>query len=497
MSGEDAERTHRFAPLDRTGWLLGLSGVQCGSLAVGVLVAGALLERGAAAPLVLAPFLVSLVVGFGTWEGRPLHAWLPLIAEHVLWQATGRGRWSAEIPLLTGTAEDADRLPALPPFLRGLTLIESVTGRWTTPVGVVRDDEDGTLSATLPVCSMEFSLLERAEQDRVVSAWGECLAGFCTERAAVSHVRVTEWSSPGGTTVDVDPRGPGSTSPEAAAALASYAELVLGARGAAIGHEALVTVAVDGRRWRRSDDRRDAAIETLLDELRLLELRLDGAGLVADAPLAPQALADAIRARLDPADFRRARERPLTLAALAGLGARSMGPLATRTDWGHLTADGCLHRSYWVAEWPRLDVPPNWMEPFLLHCAGTRTVALHYEPVRPSRSQRRIDRDSTRLAADEEQRTRTGFRIGAHHRRAQRAVVEREAELVAGYAELEFAAFVTVTAGDEQSLTRACAEYEQAAAQVGLELRPLDGRHDVAFVCGLPVGRGLAKRRFA
>jgi hypothetical protein len=137
------------------------------------------------------------------------------------------------------------------------------------------------------------------------------------------------------------------------------------------------------------------------------------------------------------------------------------------------------------------------MEPLLLHAGGVRTVAIHYEPVPPSRSQRRIDQDSTRLATDEEQRARSGFRIGARHRRAQAAVLEREAELVAGYAELEYSGFLTVTASDEEQLHRDCAEYEQAAAQAGLELRALDGRHDLGFVCSLPVGRGLAPRRFA
>jgi hypothetical protein len=133
----------------------------------------------------------------------------------------------------------------------------------------------------------------------------------------------------------------------------------------------------------------------------------------------------------------------------------------------------------------------------LLQAGGVRTFTLLYEPVAPTRSQRRVDRDSTRLAADEEQRTRGGFRVGAHHRRAQAAVLERESELVAGYLELEYAGFVTVTASDTGALGRCCAEYEQIAAQAGLELRALDGRHDVGLVCSLPVGRGLAPRRVA
>jgi hypothetical protein len=55
---------------------------------------------------------------------------------------------------------------------------------------------------------------------------------------------------------------------------------------------------------------------------------------------------------------------------------------------------------------------------------------IHYEPIPQSRSQRQTDRDNVKLAAEEEQRHRRGFRIGARHRRAQADVVEREAELV-------------------------------------------------------------------
>src|SRR2546430_13302662 len=158
------------------------------------------------------------------------------------------------------------------------------------------------------------------------------------------------------------------------------------------------------------------------------------------------------------------------------------------------STDGGMHRPYWIAEWPRLEVGPSWLEPLLLYGAGVRTFSLHCEPVAPSHAQRRVDRDSTRLAADEEQRSRAGFRIGARHRRAQTAVLEREAELVAGYAELEFAGFVTVTASDRDALAVACASYEQAAAQAGLELRALDGQHDLGLVTALPLGPGPSRR---
>ena len=60
--------------------------------------------------------------------------------------------------------------------------------------------------------------------------------------------------------------------------------------------------------------------------------------------------------------------------------------------------------------------------------------------------------------------------------------------------DLAYAGFMTVTAADCESLLAACASYEQAAAQAGLDLRPLDGQHDLGLVTALPVGRGLLPR---
>jgi hypothetical protein len=179
------------------------------------------------------------------------------------------------------------------------------------------------------------------------------------------------------------------------------------------------------------------------------------------------------------------------------VGAYGPAPLASEVSWAHLRIDTSAHRSFWVAEWPRLDVGPNWIEPVLLHPGAIRTVSVIYEPVPPGRSRRQVDREATKLASDEEQRTRSGFRIGARHRRQEGALAEREAELVAGYAELCFAGFVTVSAADVAELDRACADSTQAAAQAGLDLRRLDGRHDQGLLCALPVGRGLAERRLS
>ena len=500
MGDRDAGRLYRFAPLDRTGWILGLSAPQCGLIGV-TIFAASMAAQAEAAPLILLVIIVAgLTVTFATWAGQPAHDWLPLLAQHAFARTTGRQHWRA--PLRQRPHTIATDL-ALPPFLSGLRIVDAGETSWMAgpvPLGVIFDDRAHTLAATLRLSGRGFALSERDEQDRLVQLWGETLASACVERSPVVGLRVLEWAAPGGSGDHEQFAAHHAADTADASAVANYTELLRHAGPAATAHDTLLTVTIDSRRVRTGAGRprEQAAIETVGNELRRLAVRLDAAGLQTSAPLSARQLASVLRLRCDPTAARRLATRAQSLAEATGLvSLGNAGPMATEVEWNRLRLDGALHRIYWVAEWPRLDVAAGWLEPLLLHAGGTRTIAIHYEPVPPSRARRHIERDATRLATDEAQRERSGFRIGARHRRAQTAVLEREAEMVAGHAELEFAGFVAVTAADENGLDTACATYEQAAAQAGIELRPVDGRHDRAFVCALPVPRGLTPRRFA
>ncbi len=475
-------RVYRLAPLDRTGVLLGLSATQCLLLGLGVFAAGAALQAQLPAPAVAAPILVAVTLGFATWAGTPLHQLLPSRFRYLL----AAGVWQARLPLLRG---DPSTVAAeWPPFLAGIDLVDH------DGLGVIVDRRGRLLTGTVAVSGREFSLAERGEQDRILDGWGEVLNGFCRERGAICRVRVTEWAGPAGT-LDLDEPLPDGTTSVRPELVAAYRELLAEAAPTAVRHDVLISVSVDTRRIRgnRRSPSSGGGLDVLRAELAGLSSRLDAAGFNCSRPLDVHTLAKAIRSRLDPTVLQRD-GRPGTLAEAAGLAPWNAGPLSVETELRHLRADGSVHRAYWVAEWPRLDQGPNWLEPLLLHAGGVRTFALHYEPVARSRSQRKVDRDSTRLAADEEHRSRAGFRVGAAHRRAQSAVAEREADLVAGFCELEYAGFVVVTAADLDALERCCAEYEQAAAQIGLQLRPLDGSHDLGVACTLPISRGIAFR---
>jgi hypothetical protein len=225
-------------------------------------------------------------------------------------------------------------------------------------------------------------------------------------------------------------------------------------------------------------------------------VRLDTAGLRAEAPLSAGALRRAIRIRLDPSVLPTMERRRWSHGMDSLVGPHDMGPLAVEAGFSNVRIDGSWHRTFWIAEWPRQELHPAWMESLLLQGGAIRTVTMVYEPVAPSRSYREINRDATRLASDDDQRARRGFRTDARHHRARAAVLERETELVAGYTELEFAGFLGVTAASLEELDAACASLEHASAQAGIELRALQGQHDVGVGTGLPIGRFPTPRRF-
>jgi hypothetical protein len=507
---EPEPRTYRFGPRDRTGWLLGLQGSQCVAIATGILTGGVILNAGAALPVACVPLLVGVVAAFGRWNGQAV---LEVVPTLLSWQATrfmGAARWRAELPRLRIANHGATAAqPDLPPVLRGLTIHEAVDAEWsrrgrTATAGIVRDPAERTATVVLRVRGQGFALCDRAEQERLLHLWGDALSTYCTERQPISRLRWTEWAAPAGLDGQLAylaERGAAAT--DAGPAVDAYRELLEQAGPIATRHEVLIALTADERRTprrgSRPTDRVNAIEHVVVEQARLLSGRLETAGLSVDLPLTPAELAGVWRARLDPFAAPTVRSgRRRSLVELAGLASvANAGPLSVDEERDFVRVDGALHVAYVIAEWPRLEVPPAWMEPLLLHAGGVRSIAVHYEPVAPSRSQRTIERQSVKLSTDEEQRARSGFRIGARHRRQHAELQARESELVAGYGEFEYVGFVIVTAPDRDTLEQSCAEYEQVAAQAGLELRRLDGRHQLALACGLPIGRGVAGRRLA
>jgi hypothetical protein len=413
-------------------------------------------------------------------------------------RGSGRHRWLAALPL----AEEPDSM-RWPPALDGQILLGVDVGEHgmdgVGEMAVVWDRPAGTMSATVAVLGHHFGLVDRPEQDATLAQWGAALAGFVRDRAPVCQLRWSEWAAPAPLSEHWaflqrachDPGRP---------AAAAYRQLVESAGRLATRHETLVTVSVPlGRATkaaRAGRDPRAAALATLGAELRLFRERLTGAGLGVSAPLGVGELARAVRSRLDPACLSGLDGRSASLGQAAGLVRPANAvPLAAEAAWTHWRVDGSFHRGFYVADWPRLALPANWMTGLLAWDAAVRSITVIAEPVSPRASAEAIRRQATRLESDQMHRAAQGFRVGAGLRKAAEAVAEREEELVSGYRELTYAGVITLTCPSVGELDRLSDDLCQKAGEQGLELRALHGRHDQAQAACLPLGRGLAPSR--
>lgn len=500
-------RLYQLAPPDRTGAILGLSYRTVATLTLGLVVSVLAFSKGAVPVAVGAAVMCAASVVVRV-DGGPLVETLPIRIGWLRSRILGRHQWEAPLPLPV-----SEPSPAWPPHLEGIELLgcdrvdHGIAG--IGDVAIVWDHVLGLASATIGIAGRHFGLVDPAEQDGVVSAWGDALAGFVRERTPIVQLCWNEWAAPAGVAEHLSYLDRHCQDPESLAAV-SYRELVASSGASTTRHEVAVTLSVQTGRGARTSgetttgrprrtkgrDVRDAAIRTLLSEMRLFAERLRSAGLQVSSPWDVPTTCQAIRARLDPTGLKLMDLRSASLGTAAGLIRRAnTGPLATDSAWTWWRADGCFHRSFYVSDWPRLSVPAGWMAALVGWAGAVRAITVVMEPVSPRQSAQAVRRAATKLDSDTEHRASQGFRVGAGLRRAAQAVAEREEELIAGYRELTYAGVVTVTASTLDELEVRSEDLIQVAGGSGVELRPLHGRHDQAFAVCLPVGRGLAAPR--
>jgi hypothetical protein len=170
---------------------------------------------------------------------------------------------------------------------------------------------------------------------------------------------------------------------------------------------------------------------------------------------------------------------------------RTPWPMGTEVGWDLVRTDATWHAAYWVAEWPRVDVQPDFLGP-LLFAPLRRTLSVVMEPIDPARAARQVAQARTAGLADGELRRRNGFLTSARHSRESQSVDERDVELADGHAQFRYSGYLGVTADSQADLVASCAALEQAAGHARLEVRRLFGQQDAALLSLLPLGRGLS-----
>jgi len=166
-------------------------------------------------------------------------------------------------------------------------------------------------------------------------------------------------------------------------------------------------------------------------------------------------------------------------------------PMAMEERWADVRVDGLLHTTFWVAEWPRIEVRSDFLAPLLLGSARA-TLSMVMEPLGPEEAVRKVEASRTASLADAELRRRGGFLSTARQHRESEVLARRESELADGHASFRYAGFLTVSAPTEEELATACDTVVHAAGQCRLSLRRLYGDQASAYTCTLPLARGLA-----
>jgi hypothetical protein len=517
--GRDEAVRYRFPPLERRGVIAGWRGGQIASVAVG-LSAGVVLLRSrptlAGAVLAVVAVGASVAVSFWPIRGRTGEQWLPLVARRLAaWSTGGRRqvstdrlaghvvgveRASGRVTGVVGPGRSGGRSGARLATLEGVSVVAVPSGLQgaDAPMGVVLDRSARTATAVVAVRGHSFALLGRGDQDAAIAAWARVLSSMAREGAAVHRVQWIESCLPDdGGAVRRHRAAHAVSGPESAAGR-SYDELVDQSSPSSRRHRVLLALSVhtahSARAVRAAGGGAVGLGAVLGQEVASLVRALGATDIVVDGVLGPGSLHRVLRepsCRVPDTDPDNA--VGTSPGAEGGHRTGRPWPSAVETHWDALRTDATWHATYWIAEWPRVDVTPDFLGP-LLFLPLRRTIALTLEPVSPARAARQVAQARTADIADGELRRRSGFLITARHRREQESVDERDVELADGHAQYRFSGYVTVTADSRPELQSACSLVEQAAGQSRIELRLLYGEQDVAFTCSLPLGRGLAVR---
>ena len=472
---------YRFAPRERRGLIAGVRSGQVLVVTSALICAVVTLRSGRGADHGLLALLLVVIGVSIAWlpiRGRTPEEWLPVLTRH------GAGRIAGTNRVISEPSDQARRRPVA--WLSALEVLDPSPEQAGPSFGVVRDRSFGTMSAVLLLAGEGFALFSKQEQEQRLQAWANVLASLANSQGLLHRLQWIERTVPDhGEEIRRRIELALARAPVSQAqrdAQLSYQGLVQRETRTALRHESclVVTISLDhgASRARRGEraTRELSTAKALGNELALVQRRCREAGIAVDGALS----ADGLRAML-----RRS-------SADVPIGARVSWPwpLAWQESWSFLRTDGSWHATYWILEWPRSDVPGDFLRPLLLGNHDRQSVSVVMAPISQQRATHAAEHARTSSVADHALRARHGFALTARSRREHEGVLRRESELAEGHGAYRFSGYVTVSAANLEELEGSCSRIEQAAALSRLELRRLYGKQGEAFCCSLPLGRG-------
>ncbi|NKX94260.1 hypothetical protein HF995_13440 [Sanguibacter hominis ATCC BAA-789] len=488
--------TARFPRLERQGFMFGMTGGQLGVLAgAGALLMRAVLSQDVTNIVTTILFVAGPLAAFGTIavQRRALTTITLEIGVWYMRKLLGQTTWKVRpestvedhsfgVPGAVGTRISVHRTG----FADGALL-------W--------DARENTATAVMRVEATSFALASDDDRAGRAAGWAQ-LCAQVVQHEGVSRVATYARTIPAASAAASDyyvrtsaQRGAGAAASEWADA--QYRELLdqgrsLDAAVGVVSRDTLVAITIDANAARNlirgaGGGKRGMSL-VMAREVAALGRLLEEAGATATSWLTAEEVAETIRVAFDPGAVDALEDRRAHGATPVQVPAA--GPTVVHEEVDHLVTDTGLHQTFWVAEWPRTEVPIGFLANLL--CRGTyaHTFTQVFTPVPLHKALKDVADARMGIESQMNVNTRLGRPITAEMRASLDDVMEREQELTQGFGDVRFTGYLTISAPTEDGLGAARAEALMAASQ--LDLRLLKRQQAAAFTAAaLPIGWGL------
>jgi len=485
---DDLVPSASFAPLSRSGVMLGLSGPQLVLVAIAISRPMWLLTVGKDLPGALWSLLwwttPIAVIAVGSWGGRSFLERITTVGLFALRKVFRQT--STVVKVNAAHIEGRINIPgAAGERLHSFALVGVEYGQGAA---FVWDAVAQTATAALRFTTDAWDLAD----DQVKAARAAAVGDLCqklTIAEGVQRVAVHARSYPGSAGRLPAPRIDATTT--AGAVLAGeHAELpATPAIGQVLHRDIVVTITLAAGAVARDVDSAGGGISgvscVLADRVQQVAAGLPACGVrVEDATWMNEAqIRGAIRLAYDPDAAPWLAEHDWQLppdALLAQV-------VTERLD--HLETDSAFHRSWWVERMPALPARAGFLAPLITGGRVPHTVTQVWEAIDVYRAEKRLNNADASRATAEKVNEFLGRPTSTAHTAEGKELAKRRAELELGYGDVRYSAWITVHAPSLDELRRS--DLWVTGSSAGMKVKVLRGDQWAAFnTAVLPLGIG-------
>ncbi len=451
-----------------------------------------LVARNLLGALVAAAIMAPLAAGglFKTEAGIPLTMHVLKVLQFTRRKATGMTKYRRKTgPIVKGHLE----LPGHPNRFE----------IWETDKGsvVIWDKRSQMASITCVVASPgmaqhSVSVASPEEREGLIAGW-MTVCGAWTRRQQIARVTVQERTRPGSVVIEQQQFDAlKKTGPLAE----SYQEALNLLADEVVWRPSTITLTIDtgsgaGRSLVKSHGGGKAGVLAVCEqEMGSTTEALVQAGFTRVAWCTPREWAATGRGTVDPVGETAIDAR--IGSAFEGVAPELAGPMSLDEDKDHAETDSAFHRTYWVAEWPRIQTLPGFMGNVAFaeshHGYAVRhTFSLVGNPVPMKDALKRIAKDRKTWKQNAQfKQDRAGTTIADNADWLN--LDAREQDLIDGQGQLEFTGYLVVTAVTRDELEESCAAMEISAANAGVELLVMSYEQQAGLIAvAYPAGMGM------